>query len=74
MSSARQSGGGGGSSGRGAPRGRASASGRSKSPDQLPGQQPGLRRLVQKRLLEDVFEAASGKSQHEQREEFRVPS
>eukprot|EP00977_Amphora_coffeiformis_P003208 scaffold597_cov176-Amphora_coffeaeformis.AAC.14 len=37
-------------------------SSRSKSPDQLSGEQPGLRRLVQKRLLEDVFDGASGES------------
>ena len=36
-------------------------SGRSKSPDHLTGDMPGLRRLVQKRLLEDVFDGASGK-------------
>lgn len=66
MSSAR-----GASSGRGGSRPRASAAGRSKSPDAPSGQQPGLRRLVQKRLLDDVFEAASGKSQQEQREKCR---
>jgi hypothetical protein len=33
--------------------------GRSKSPDGLTGEQPGLRRLVQKRLLDDVFEKSS---------------
>jgi hypothetical protein len=32
----------------------------------IAGEQPGLRRLVQKRLLDDVFEAASGKSQSQQ--------
>jgi hypothetical protein len=75
MSSARQGGSSSGGSGRGGARVRASAAGRSKSPDMLPGQQPGLRRLVQKRLLDDVFEAASGKSQQEQREErVQVPS
>lgn len=39
---------------------RSGGSGRSKSPDNMTGDQPGLRRLVQKRLLEDVFEGASG--------------
>lgn len=38
----------------------ASRLGRSKSPDVLPGQQPGLRGLVQQRLLGDVFQAAGG--------------
>lgn len=36
------------------------SSGRSKSPDHLTGDQPGLRRIVQKRLLTDVFDGASG--------------
>lgn len=35
--------------------------GRSKSPDGSTGEQPGLRRLVQKRLLDDVFEKSSRK-------------
>jgi len=33
---------------------------RSKSPGVLPGEQPGLRGLTQSRLLNDVFQAASG--------------
>jgi hypothetical protein len=66
MSSAR-----GKSSGDAAPRSRTSVSRRSKSPDMAAGQQPGLRRLVQKRFLDDVFEAASGKSQQEQCEQCR---
>lgn len=41
---------------------RSGGSSRSKSPDHLTGDQPGLRRIVQKRLLEDVFDGASGKS------------
>jgi hypothetical protein len=41
---------------------RSRVSRRSKSPDMQPGEQPGLRRLVQKRLLDDVFQAASGKT------------
>jgi hypothetical protein len=66
MSSARGSGSGGG----GGPRTRVSASSRrSKSPDMIAGEQPGLRRLVQKRLLDDVFEAASGKSQSQQEQD-----
>ena len=32
----------------------------SKSPDKVAGEQPGLRRLVQKRILDDVFGAAGG--------------
>jgi hypothetical protein len=35
----------------------------------IAGEQPGLRRLVQKRLLDDVFEAASGKSQSQQEQD-----
>lgn len=35
---------------------------RSKSPDMLPGEQPGLRGLVQRRILNDVFQTASGRS------------
>ena len=34
---------------------------RSKSPDILPSEQPGLRRIVQQRLLKDVFESTSCK-------------
>lgn len=33
---------------------------RSKSPDLLQGEQPGLRRIVQTRLLKDVFDTTSG--------------
>jgi hypothetical protein len=33
---------------------------RSKSPDLLQQEQPGLRRIVQQRLLKDVFESTSG--------------
>jgi hypothetical protein len=33
---------------------------RSKSPDILQSEQPGLRRIVQQRLLKDVFESTSG--------------
>ena len=33
---------------------------RSKSPDILQQEQPGLRRVVQQRLLKDVFETTSG--------------
>jgi hypothetical protein len=33
---------------------------RSNSPDASAGQQPGLRGLVQQRLLNDVFQSASG--------------
>jgi hypothetical protein len=36
------------------------ASRRSKSPDLLQSEQPGLRRIVQQRLLKDVFESTSG--------------
>ena len=39
---------------------RSGGSGRSKSPDHMTGDMPGIRRLVQKRLLEDVFDGASG--------------
>jgi len=40
---------------------RSSATRRSKSPDDLPGEQPGLRRIVQQRLLKDVFESTASK-------------
>ena len=40
----------------------AAASRRSKSPDILQTEQPGLRRIVQQRLLKDVFESTSGTS------------
>lgn len=53
MSSARRSGG---------ERRERGSGGRSKSPDM--SEQPGLRRLVQKRLLEDVFDGASGECMH----------
>ena len=36
------------------------ASRRSKSPDILQSEQPGLRRIVQQRLLKDVFDSTSG--------------
>lgn len=42
---------------------RSGGSSRSKSPDYMTGDMPGLRRLVQKRLLEDVFDGASGESE-----------
>lgn len=38
------------------------ASRRSKSPDILQSEQPGLRRIVQQRLLKDVFDSTSGRS------------
>ena len=40
---------------------RSGGSSRSKSPDIMTADMPGLRRLVQKRLLEDVFDGASSK-------------
>ena len=36
------------------------ASRRSKSPDIVQSEQPGLRRIVQQRLLKDVFDSTSG--------------
>ena len=38
----------------------ASALRRSNTPDVVPTEQPGLRRIVQQRLLKDVFESTSG--------------